>query len=58
MVASSEESRNFGFVGTASGAFSYLRECFMNGLDVSSEIPQGLKPLLIKDLFGTTEVVP
>jgi hypothetical protein len=34
------------------------RACFINDRYVSAAIPQGLKPLLFKTLFGTTEVVP
>jgi hypothetical protein len=31
------------------------RACFINGYDVSFAIPQGLKPLVIRALFGMTE---
>jgi hypothetical protein len=36
----------------------FLRACFINDLLVPFAIPQGLKTLVFKALFSTTEVVP
>ncbi len=36
---------------------SWVRACFRNGRGSSEDIPQGLGPLLILAVFGTTKVV-
>jgi hypothetical protein len=35
-----------------------IRACFINSCPVLFAIPQGLKPLVFRAIFGTTEVVP
>ena len=36
----------------------HIRACFINGRCRWARSPQGLKPLVIPPLFGTTEVMP
>jgi hypothetical protein len=38
--------------------FTDHRVCFQNGRYIFVAVPQGLKPLALSALFGTTEVVP